>query len=145
MTTSTRRSECAYGKRIEDDIADDAVDDGGGADAESERDDRHGGETGRAAERSQRVADVPPGILKPERSSFVVSRHDQVSSRSRVPPEGGSHRAGQRSLAAGHPSTDVAVITPRTIASAAISAASVPTIVTLTSSRFSLRVDTAKS
>ena len=50
-----------------------------------------------------------------------------------------------RSLAAGHPSTDVAVVTPRTIASATTSAASVPTIVTLTSSRFSLRVETAKS
>jgi hypothetical protein len=49
------------------------------------------------------------------------------------------------SRAAGHPSTDVAIMTPRRTASATTSAASVPAIVVLTSSRSSLRVDTANS
>lgn len=62
------------GKRVEDDIADDAVDDGGGADAESEGRDRHGREAGRAAERPHRVVDVPPGIRQPAKRPCVTLR-----------------------------------------------------------------------
>ena len=84
--------------------------------------------------RNIRILELPPGV------QLIVFRLKAETT-------GSGQKAHRpfRDLAAGHPSTDVAVVTPRTIASATTSAASVPTIVTLTSSRFSLRVETAKS
>ena len=73
-TTFTSRSERGVGKRIEHDVAQDAVDDGDGADAERERDRRREGEPGCPRQRADAVTDISPQILEPvDRPSHLVA------------------------------------------------------------------------
>ena len=88
------------GKRVEDDIADDAVDDGGGADAEPERDDGHRREPWRAAERSQRVADVPPGIGQPAEPAGVTLHFLGLLDAAEFAPGREARRLGRQAAAA---------------------------------------------
>ena len=59
-------------KRIEDDVAEDAVDDRDGADAEGQGQDGDRREPGRPAECSRRVNEIPPCVLQPAKRPCVA-------------------------------------------------------------------------
>ena len=59
-------------KRVEQDVPDDAVDDGDGADAERQRDDGDRREARRPAQHARRVAHVPARVVEPEERARVT-------------------------------------------------------------------------